>query len=458
MTPLNKPLFAYESGKMSHQDEVLEQLRSIIDPDLGKDIVSLGFVKDLSLDDGKVSFALELTTPACPVKDQFRSQCQERLSQLDWVESVDVRMTASSRRGTGLDQAGEGLAEIGSIVAVSSCKGGVGKSTVAVNLAFALSQSGAKVGIFDADVYGPSLPTMVKCEVAGLRQEDDMIVPIEHQGLKLMSFAYATAPQGGGPAIMRGPMVTSVINQLVTGTRWGQLDYLVIDMPPGTGDVQITLAQIIPITAAIIVTTPQQISFMDVEKGIQTFDKLNIPTIGVVENMARFVCDGCGKEHRIFGHGAKARLVNQFGIKNSFELPLIPEISALSDAGTPIVQQLPDSPAASMYHEIADAVVRELSKMAYGADAPGIAFDPDEGVVVSWPDGRRQAIEAAALRGACFCAQCVDEFSGERQLQPEDVAPDIAADSIRPLGNYAATINWSDGHVSIYPYEALAAL
>ena len=274
---------------MDRKAQVLDKLKGVIDPDLGKDIVTLGFVKDLNIDDtGNVSFNLELTTPACPVKDQFRASCEELLGELDWVGDVAVTMTAQQRKKPA--QSGNGLSQVRHIIAVASCKGGVGKSTVAVNLAFTLSRMGAAVGIFDADVYGPSLPTLVNAPFHGLFQDGDSIIPVEHDGVKLMSFAYAAAPQGEGrPAIMRGPMVSQVINQLLTGTGWGELDYLILDMPPGTGDIQLTVAQLVPMSAAVIVTTPQQISFVDVVKGVEMFDQLKIPTIAVVENMSYFM-------------------------------------------------------------------------------------------------------------------------------------------------------------------------
>ncbi|KAL6006892.1 hypothetical protein ACLOJK_032388 [Asimina triloba] len=281
--------------------DVLKALSQIIDPDFGTGIVSCGFVKDLHIDEtlGEVSFRLELTIPACPIKDMvkigeeempFEQQANEVVAALPWVSKVNVTMSAQPARPIFAGQLPRGLQTISNIVAVSSCKGGVGKSTVAVNLAYTLAGMGARVGIFDADVYGSSLPTMVSPENGDLEAatfqnpEKRTILPTEYLGVKLVSFGFA----GQGRAIMRGPMVSGVINQLLTTTEWyrgreqqmpilapmGELDYLVIDMPPGTGDIQLTLCQVVPLTAAVIVTTPQKLAFIDVAKGVRMFSKL----------------------------------------------------------------------------------------------------------------------------------------------------------------------------------------
>jgi Mrp family chromosome partitioning ATPase len=246
------------------------------------------------------------------------------------------------------------------ILAVSSCKGGVGKSTVAINLAYSISKLGKKVGIFDADVYGPSLPTLVNTEEYGLRSDidfPDKIVPHEYDGVKAMSYGFVSK---GQRAVMRGPMVSGLITQLINNTNWGELDYLVIDMPPGTGDVAITLCQEIKISAALIVTTPQKLAYVDVIKGIEMFDSLKVPTIGILENMSYFICDSCDKKHRIFGLGYTQQIVTQFGIKNSFEIPLMPEISQLSDQGAPAVLSLPEGvELVQRYLSIAKSVISE---------------------------------------------------------------------------------------------------
>lgn len=444
-----------QGNPMDKNNEILGKLKGIIDPDLGKDIVTLGFVKNVTCDDaGNVAFAIELTTPACPVKEHFKRTAELLVKQLPWVKNVTVNMTAQ-KRGAPLT-AGPGLQNVQNIIAVSSCKGGVGKSTVAVNLAFALQKIGAKIGILDADVYGPSLPTLVALPHTRLFQNHaGLIEPLDFEGAKLMSFGFVNAHQGGGPAIMRGPMVTQVISQLLTQTDWGQLDYLIIDFPPGTGDIQLTLTQLIPITAAVIVTTPQQLAFVDVVKGIQMFDQVKVPVIAVVENMSYFECGKCHEKHHLFGQGARKKLVEQFGIQNSFEIPILPEISRLSDSGRPVV--LADGALAGHYTTIADSVVREVSKIKFGGlTRPDIRYEAGRGIVVTASADRTFVIPAAELRRACRCAACRDEFSGQPTLNPSAVADSVFPETIHPMGNYAVAIAWSDGHTSsIYPYDVI---
>lgn len=445
-------------ARMSKEQEILNSMRGIIDPDLGRDIVSLGFIKNLTWNDaGRVAFTVELTTPACPVKDRFKAACEQAVRALAWVTAVEVTMSAQPR-GNPLQAKAEGLKGVQTILAVSSCKGGVGKSTVAVNLAYSLAALGGRVGLFDADVYGPSLPTMVSPAHKDLAIEDDLIVPLEFEGVKLMSFGFANPD--GGAAIMRGPMVTQVINQLLTQTNWGELDYLVLDMPPGTGDIQLTLTQVIPITAAIIVTTPQQLSFVDVVKGIQMFDKLKVPTIAVVENMSYFECPECKSRHHLFGRGARERLVQQFGIRNSFEVPIRPEISRLSDGGVPVVLADAEGPAAAGYREIAAAAVREISRIKHGGLVrPKVAYTPGTGIVVTLSSGEQKVVSPAALRRACRCANCIEEFSGKPILDPASVPESVYPRAMTPMGNYAVGVSWSDGHTSsIYPYDLILTL
>jgi Mrp family chromosome partitioning ATPase/DUF971 family protein len=438
--------------------EVLDSMRDIVDPDLGQDIVSLGFVKNLEIDERNVvSFDVELTTPACPMKANFKQQCEDAVDELPWVEGVEVTMTARKPTRSPLAEEAPGLAEVAHVIAISSCKGGVGKSTLAVNLAYALDRAGAAVGLFDADVYGPSLPTLVATRDKQLHSAGGMIQPLEHKGVKLMSFGWATE-RNDQAAIMRGPMVSNVIRQLLTGTDWGRLDYLVVDMPPGTGDIQLTITQIVPMDGAVIVTTPQRLSFVDVVKGIQMFQTVRVPTLAVVENMSYFECGKCGERHQLFGAGARERIVRMFGIENAFEVPIDPEVSRLGDAGKPVTLDQPESESAKRYRRIAGAVVQEVSRLAHGGIRnPELTYDSQRGVLVlSAPGEEDVLVDPAALRRRCECAACRDEMTGDKILKDEDVPDDVRPVSIEPMGNYAAAITWSDGHdTSIYPYEKI---
>ncbi len=441
---------------MSLQDQVLDSMRGIIDPDLGKDIVSLGFIKKLEISKvGEVSFVVELTTPACPVKEHFRTSCEAAVQALPWVKSVSVEMSAQKRANSALQGQSAGLANVRNIIAVASCKGGVGKSTVATNLACALGGTGASVGIFDADIYGPSLSVMIDTPFQGLVQRADrMIEPVEHHGLKLMSFAYAN-PGNEKAAILRGPMVTQIINQLLTGTDWGELDYLVLDLPPGTGDIQLTLCQLVPLTAAVIVTTPQNISFIDVAKGIRMFDTLKVPTVAVVENMSYYICDECDKKHYIFGRGAMRKLVEQFGFTNTVSLPMHPAVAACGDHGLPLVWAEPDTETAQSFRDLAGTVAREISRRTYGGiSAPAVTFE-DGVIVIQREDAERVELAPRKVRLACACAVCINEMTGEKVLRDEDVPEDVQPQSIEPMGNYAVAVQWSDEHSSIYPYDRL---
>jgi len=354
-----------------------------------------------------------------------------------------------------------GLAGVQRILAVSSCKGGVGKSTTAVNLALALARYGLRVGLLDADVYGPSLPTLLRPEDPQLFQNDEgLILPLTACGLRVMSFGWIDPSQQRGAAILRGPMVSQVVSQLATRVAWGDLDYLVIDFPPGTGDIQLTLTQQLPIDAAVIVTTPQQLSFVDVVKGIQMFDTVKVPTVAVVENMSYYPCPTCGEKQRIFGEGARRKLVEQFGFRHTFEIPLDARLSSDGDEGSPMVFSRPADPVSGIYYGLAEAVHGEITRLQAASTAPPVlAYNVGQNCELTYADGRIVEISPAELRYACRCASCVSETTGEKLIRPEDIDSDIYPTAIQPVGNYAASVHWSDGHrSSIYPYDYLQDL
>jgi ATP-binding protein involved in chromosome partitioning len=348
---------------------VLDALRPIIDPDFGKNIVELGFVKDLAIEGGRVSFKIELTTPACPVKDEFERAARERVAALPGVEEVEVTMTANTRAaGAAVSQA-DVLPGVRNTIAVASGKGGVGKSTVAINLALALRQSGATVGVLDADVYGPSLPLLTGVH-GRPRAEEKRIHPHESAGLKLMSMGFFLTDDS--PVIWRGPMVHGLIRQFLTDVEWGTLDYLVVDMPPGTGDAALTLTQQAPISGAVIVTTANDLSLIDARKGLAMFQKVQVPVLGIVENMSYFTPpDLPDRRYHIFGEGGGKRTAEELGVDFLGELPIDPRIVEGGDKGRPILLEAPESEAARCFVALAGSVARKLAVLA--GDGPQIA-------------------------------------------------------------------------------------
>src|SRR4249920_3313064 len=268
---------------------VLDALKIVNDPDLHRDIVSLGFIKDLKIERAQVSFTIELTTPACPVKDQMRDQARAAVLQVPGVTAVDIKMSARVREAVGSDGTRQSLPGVKNVIAVGAGKGGVGKTTVAVNLALALAKCGSKVGIVDGDIYGPNVPIMLGMKTQ-LITDGQKIVPAEKYGLQVISMGFLT--KDDAPIIWRGPMLHGALQQFFREVAWSNLDYLVIDLPPGTGDVALSLSQTVPVAGAVVVTTPQQVSLADSRRAVAMYRKLNIPTLGVIENMSYFVCPG----------------------------------------------------------------------------------------------------------------------------------------------------------------------
>ncbi|MDQ6992604.1 MAG: iron-sulfur cluster carrier protein ApbC [Mariprofundus sp.] len=343
---------------MLSEAEVLTALSTIIDPDFKKDIVSLGFVKDIRIDGQQVSLTIELTTPACPVKEEFRRQAEEALLALDGIEKTHITMSSRVTAGVSSKQAIPGIANI---IAVASGKGGVGKSTTAVNLAVAMAQTGARVGLLDADIYGPSIPRMMG--LCGFKPEVDIdsnkMQPLENYGVKTISIGYLVDENKA--MIWRGPMVASALSQLLSDVAWGALDYLFVDMPPGTGDAQLTLSQKVPVTGAVMVTTPQDIALLDCRKGIEMFNQVQVPILGIVENMSQFICPHCGESSPIFSEGGADRLSSEFHTAVLAHIPLNIHIRELSDSGTPVTAALPDSEQALLYRNLAGEIARKIS-------------------------------------------------------------------------------------------------
>jgi ATP-binding protein involved in chromosome partitioning len=338
--------------------DVYGALAQVKDPDLHKDIVRLGFIKDLKIEGGAVSFRVVLTTPACPVREQLQEESRAVVAQLPGVTSVSVTMDAEVPKGRGL---GEKLTVPGvrNIVAVSSGKGGVGKSTVAVNLAVSLARDGARVGLLDADVYGPNVPLMLGVGHERPRINGNKLVPLEAHGVRLMSMA--VLKPGDEPMIVRGPILHGLVRQFLQDVEWGELDYLIVDMPPGTGDVQLSLAQLVPVQGAVLVTTPQEVALADVRRALRMFETVNVPVLGVVENMSYFVAPDTGTRYNIFGEGGGLRLSEEYGVPYLGAVPLGMSVREGGDSGVPVVVGDPESPQAEAFRRVAEEVARQIS-------------------------------------------------------------------------------------------------
>ena len=332
-------------------DQVLEKLSTVIDPDLKKDIVSMGMIKDLELNDGNLKFTLELTTPACPFNVEIEDDVRKAIGEISELKNFDMNVTAKVMEGRSLDE-DTGMASVKNIIGVASGKGGVGKSTVSLNLALALSKEGAKVGLLDADIYGPSIPLMLGMKDGSMEVEDNKLQPTDSNGLKVVSFGFF-ADQSNQAAIYRGPIISGILKQFLVDTNWSDLDYLIVDLPPGTGDIPLTLAQTIPITGILVVTTPQDVASHVAVKAVSMFEKLNVPIIGVVENMSHFICPNCDDKHYIFGEGGAKKISEQFDMPFLGEIPLNAGIMAGSDLGKPIMITNPDSPSATAFRKSA---------------------------------------------------------------------------------------------------------
>jgi ATP-binding protein involved in chromosome partitioning len=344
------------------KEAVLEALKKVQDPELHRDIVTLGMVKNLDVSNGKVAFTVELTTPACPLRERIEDDCKKALAPLPGVTALEIAFGAQvrgSKAGAGQTDL---LPAVKNVVLVAAGKGGVGKSTVAAHLAVALNMHGATTGLLDADIYGPSIPIIM-----GVRDEPQKIAvdggfklkpPLAH-GLPVMSIGFFLEPDQA--VIWRGPMLGKALHQLMADVHWGELDYLIVDMPPGTGDVQITFSQQLKVSGAVLVATPQEVALADVVRAKSMFDKVMIPILGIVENMSYFVCDGCQKRHEIFSRGGAERAAERFKIPFLGEIPLMSSLREWGDRGAPILVKEPNSPVSRVFLEIASRLAGQLS-------------------------------------------------------------------------------------------------
>ncbi len=477
--------------------DIMNVLSNVIEPDIGSDIVTSEVMKNVVFDKKRGTVDVVIDSSATSYGNEIAEQCVKLLDPYGSLWGVSIRVGQSQSVGSTIGQQVQaspftGLSKVKNIIAVSSCKGGVGKSTVSVNLAYTLANKcGFKVGILDADIYGPSLPTMTKPEKQDVVYAENQIAPLEYEDVKLMSMGYINR----GASIMRGPMVNQILNQFVTLTNWGELDYLIVDMPPGTGDIQLTLAQIMNISAAIIVTTPQRLSFVDVVKGIDLFDTVNIPCVAVVENMAEYstyefspefyqeigektaaiaassgsvdavtrcIQDAIEAQRtplRLFGDGHTTKLREMWGIDNLVSLPLLQEVSMCGDAGVPYVISTPESVVSEVFQELAQGVVEEITRLeeADTAEMSNFAMNYNEKTfMISY--GKDREITPKVLRADCRCATCVEEFTGKSLLNKDTISEKIKPLGMAPIGRYAISIDWSDGHKSLYPFKQINKL
>ena len=348
--------------KALNDKQILAALSTVQEPELHKDLVSLNMIRDIEIDGGNVKFTIMLTTPACPLKSRIESEARQAVSSLSGVSSVQIKMDSNVPH----DGRARGIVDIPikNVIAVASGKGGVGKSTVAVNVAVTLAEMGARVGLLDADIYGPNVPTMM-----GVQQlppaTNEKLTPAKAYGVSIMSIGFLVKP--GQPLIWRGPMLHTAIRQFLSDVDWGELDYLVIDLPPGTGDAALSLAQSIPLSGGVIVTMPQQVSLDDAQRGMEMFKQLNIPILGVVENMSYLTLPD-GSQIDIFGTGGGKRLAQETGVPFIGGIPIDAQVRAGGDNGLPVVIAYPDSPASEALRAIAQDIAAKISVAAIQGD------------------------------------------------------------------------------------------
>lgn len=382
MVSISEPDVEFSIMADIKESDVLDALKKVVDPDLGRDVVEAGMISGLVIKGGNVGFAVEVDPKQGAAKEPLRQSCEDAVQALPGVTSATVVLTAHREAPAGQRQqapsgppGGQAKANqradipgVKSIVAVASAKGGVGKSTTAINLAVALAKTGRKVGLLDADIYGPSVPRLMGLSGKPSSPDGKSIDPMEAHGIKCMSIGFLI--EGDTPMIWRGPMVMSALEQLMRDVNWGELDVLVVDMPPGTGDAQLTMAQRVPLTGAVIVSTPQDIALIDARKGLAMFRKVDVPVFGIIENMSYFLCPSCGERSEIFGHGGAKSTAEELGADFLGEIPLHMAIRETSDAGKPIVASDPQSEHAAAYMAVTEKVVAKIDA-ALGKAAGG---------------------------------------------------------------------------------------
>lgn len=350
-------------------NDILNALRQVKEPELHKDLVTLNMIRDIAIDGGDVRFTVMLTTPACPLKGQIQDECRQAVLKVPGVKSVNVILGAEVPKDNRLADSKALPAGVRNVIAVGSGKGGVGKSTTAVNLAVALSRTGARVGLLDADIYGPNIPMMM-----GIREErptvndKEQLIPFENYGIKVMSIGFLV--DAGKPLIWRGPMLHGVIRQFLGSVQWGELDYLVVDLPPGTGDAQLSLVQSAPLSGAVIVTTPQAVALSDVRRSIGMFNEVKVPVLGLIENMAGLECPHCHHSIELYNGQGGTVLSKEYDVPLLGQIPFDPSIGQGGDQGKPIVLSKPESAQAQAFMKAAEWVAARVSVLNAGMESP----------------------------------------------------------------------------------------
>ena len=453
------------------KNDLIDILRKIDHPSgVNEDIVYLGLIRNIKVSEKEensanyvISIDLELDRHYRALKKIMAETIQNEMSSKMNIESIRINM---AEKNTSTSSRDNPLKNVKNIIAVSSCKGGVGKSSIAVNLAYTLSKMDYRVGIFDADIYGPSLPTMTSANSSDkkLRQNEEtqLIYPVMYEGVKLMSFGFynPSSPSSSGLAAMRGPMVTNVIQQLLFQTNWGDLDYLIIDFPPGTSDIHLTLTQKLSITASVVITTPQLLSMIDVAKGIEMWNKVNVPTVALIKNMTYYICNNCGSKQDIFNNESKKvsnsnGFIEDFGINKVYEMPIYPLLSQFSDYGDPIVLNN-DTFINETFDAIASGVIEEINRInAEKSESCQWSIDNEKSSIKFVNNSEEFQIHFVDLRFLCKCALCVDEMTNTQILKREDIDKNIKIGHIEACGNYAVRIIWADKHESLIPFDSI---
>jgi ATP-binding protein involved in chromosome partitioning len=467
--------------------QVLEALKRVKGPDLDSNIVDLGLVSEVLIKDGRVYFSITIDPKRAEELEPLRQAAAKVVTDLEGVSGATAVLTAEAAAGSAplraesprvaaarqngaaptnpqaappqpapKARAGEGIPGVKHLIAVASGKGGVGKSTTAVNLALGLQANGLKVGVLDADIYGPSQPRLLG--LAGRPQQgaNNKLQPMSGYGLKAMSMGFLV--EEGTPIIWRGPMVVSALNQMLREVNWGELDAIIIDMPPGTGDVQLTMAQQVPLSGAVIVSTPQDLALIDARKGLAMFQRVDVPVLGIIENMSFFICPHCGERSDIFGHGGASNEAEKLGVPFLGGIPLHMDIRVTSDAGQPIVVTSPESEHAKIYKELANRVWAEVAAAAGTLKKPTLSVNtPNNMLNVQFDDGDIYDLSAEMLRVMSPSA----EVQGHTPSQRVTVGGKrhVTIGDLRPVGSYAVRIAFSDGHdTGLFSWDYLEEL